>query len=198
MNEADQPVATSYCLQSSNQMNEKEGRMRDIDPPLPTALHCTGSIRSDALKDVLLHCPARQVSSRATLALSGEIYLKQWRPWTSLSYLCSSKRGNNRLLHGALIYTSIVVYNLWSNGTLGISSSGKLLQFECHNSKVDWNFVTSHFYYSFMSLFLFERGEERLTFIIGISTRPLLSLVKQSPLLHSTTTSSSTTNQWNK
>ena len=37
MNEADQPVATSYCLQSSNQMNEKEGRMRDIDPPLPTA-----------------------------------------------------------------------------------------------------------------------------------------------------------------
>ena len=116
-----------------------------------------------------------------------------------LSHICvPAREGTIGFYMGAVIYTSIVVYNLWSNGTLGISSSGKLLQFECHNSKVDWNFVTSHFYYSFMSLFLFERGEERLTFIIGISTRPLLSLVKQSPLLHSTTTSSSTTNQWNK
>ena len=56
-------------------MNEKEGRMRDIDPP--PGLDGTGSIRSDALKDVLLHCPGR-AAARATL--SGEIYLKQWRP----------------------------------------------------------------------------------------------------------------------
>ena len=42
----------------------------------------------------------------------------------------------------------------------GISSSGKLLQFECHNSKVDWNCITFHFYYSFLSVFILEsRGE---------------------------------------
>ena len=166
-------------------------------PSLLSALDGTGSMRSDALKDVLLHCPGKSAAELHWHCLvkfiwnNGDLEL--------LSHICvPAREGTIGFYMGAVIYTSIVVYNLWSNGTLGISSSGKLLQFECHNSKVDWNFVTSHFYYSFMSLFLFERGEERLTFIIGISTRPLLSLVKQSPLLHSTTTSSSTTNQWNK
>ena len=177
--------------------------MRDVDPPLslplPSALDGTGSMRSDALKDVLLHCPGRG-STRATYCLvkfiwnNGDLEL--------LSHICAPAREGTIGFYMEQWFIPQLLSTTCEVTERGISSSGKLLQFECHNSKVDRNFITSHFYYSFMSLFLFERTEERLTFIIGISTRLLLSLVKQSPLLHSTSTStsssSSTTNQWNK
>ena len=69
-------------------MNENNPANSSIDPSLPVLdRNCLdwAWVGLDAgwrapVKDILLHC--------FKVTLSGKIYLKQWRPWTSLSHIC--------------------------------------------------------------------------------------------------------------
>ena len=77
-----------WTLMSNFWMNENNPANSSIDPCLPVLAWNFldwAWVRLDAawrapVKDILLHC--------FKVTLSGKIYLKQWRPWTSLSHIC--------------------------------------------------------------------------------------------------------------
>ena len=168
MNEVSSPAsqpatATATAILKSNEWErgKNEGRWPSPPLPLPGALDGTGCMRSDALKDVLLHCPGGAAAWLHCLVKfiwnNGDLEL--------LSHICVPAREGTIGFYMEHWFIPQLLSTTCEVTEQGISSSGKLLQFECHNSKVDGNCRTFHFYYSFMSLTVHIR--ERAETVIG-------------------------------